>query len=77
MSRKKRAPKILGLDEIIRQWLVHRYEILINSNKYYLEKVQKRIHILDGLSIAYINLTELIDIIRQLTNKNLKIVSQS
>tara|TARA_Y100000590_G_scaffold468225_1_gene650083 strand:+ start:11120 stop:13366 length:2247 start_codon:yes stop_codon:yes gene_type:complete len=61
---KKRAPRILGLDEMIRQWLSHRHEILIKSNKYYLEKVQKRIHILEGLRVAYIHLTELIDIIR-------------
>ncbi|KMJ44523.1 DNA topoisomerase IV subunit A [Xenorhabdus khoisanae] len=57
-------PAVKGLVEILSEWLVFRRETVRNRLNYRLEKVLKRLHILEGLLEAYLNIDEVILIIR-------------
>ncbi len=58
-------PRVLGLRELLNEWLVFRTQTVTRRLEYRLGKVDKRLHILDGLLIAYLNLDEVIRIIRR------------
>ena len=60
-----RKPQTLGLLEIIRQWLQFREQTVVRRLEFRLNKITERLHILDGLMIAYVNLDEVIRIIRE------------
>lgn len=57
-------PKVKGLRGILVEWLVFRTETVRRRLQYRLDKVLARLHILDGLLIAYLNIDEVIAIIR-------------
>ncbi|MDE9539011.1 DNA topoisomerase IV subunit A [Xenorhabdus bovienii] len=57
-------PNVKGLVEILSEWLIFRRETVRNRLNYRLEKVLKRLHILDGLLKAYLRIDEVIHIIR-------------
>jgi len=57
-------PKVKGLREILVEWLAFRTETVRRRLQYRLDKVLARLHILDGLLIAYLNIDEVIAIIR-------------
>lgn len=57
-------PAVKGLVDILNEWLLFRRETVRNRLNHRLEKVLKRLHILDGLLIAYLNIDEVIHIIR-------------
>lgn len=57
-------PAVLGLKALLSQWLQYRLATLTRRLQYRLDKVTARLHILDGLLIAYLNLDEVIRIIR-------------
>jgi len=57
-------PKVKNLLEILTEWLEYRRETVRRRLTYRLEKVLARLHILDGLLITYLNLDEVIHIIR-------------
>ena len=58
------APGVMGLKAILRAFLDHRREVLIRRSRYRLAKIEARLHILDGLRIAFLNLDEVIRIVR-------------
>ena len=58
-------PKVKGLREILVEWLAFRTETVRRRLQYRLDKVLARLHILEGLLIAYLNIDEVIAIIRQ------------
>jgi len=58
------APRVMGLREVLRAWLDHRRDVLIRRTHFRLEKIARRLEILDGFLIAYLNLDEVIRIIR-------------
>ncbi|KAB8312481.1 DNA topoisomerase IV subunit A [Erwinia endophytica] len=57
-------PAVKNLLEIISEWLVYRRETVRRRLSFRLEKVLKRLHILEGLLIAFLNIDEVIHIIR-------------
>lgn len=57
-------PTVKGLLEILTEWLIFRRQTVRNRLNYRLEKVLKRLHILEGLLIAFLNIDEVIHIIR-------------
>ncbi|MFO0390085.1 MAG: DNA topoisomerase IV subunit A [Alphaproteobacteria bacterium] len=59
------APQVMNLKEILQAFLAHRMEVLIRRSNFRLDKIAHRLEILDGLLIAYLNLDELIRIIRK------------
>ncbi|RXK33175.1 DNA topoisomerase IV subunit A [Arsenophonus endosymbiont of Bemisia tabaci Asia II 3] len=57
-------PAVKGLVEILNEWLLFRRETVRSRLNHRLEKVLKRLHILEGLLIAYLNIDQVIHIIR-------------
>ncbi len=60
-----RRPRVYNLLELLKEWLEFRTETVRRRLQYRLDKVSQRLHILDGLLIAYLNLDEVIRIIRK------------
>lgn len=59
------VPKVMNLKDVLRSWLDHRQEILVRRSSHRLDKVLHRIEVLEGHLIAYLNLDEVIRIIRE------------
>jgi topoisomerase-4 subunit A len=57
-------PGVKSLDRILKEWLKFRTETVRRRLEYRLEKVLKRLHILDGYLVAFLNIDEVIHIIR-------------
>jgi topoisomerase-4 subunit A len=57
-------PNVLNLREVLRQWLDHRQIVLIRRTNYRLEKIDHRLEVLGGYLVAYLNLDDVIRIIR-------------
>jgi topoisomerase IV subunit A len=57
-------PSVKGLVEILTEWLEYRKNTVTRRLNYRLDKILKRLHILDGLLIAFLNIDEVIEIIR-------------
>ncbi len=60
-----KVPKVMSLRDILREWLDHRKEVLVRRTKYRLSEIARRLEILGGYLIAYLNLDEVIRIIRE------------
>ncbi len=58
-------PKVMGLKDLLTDWLGFRLDTVKRRLKYRLDKVDARLHILDGLLIAFLNLDEVIRIVRR------------
>jgi topoisomerase-4 subunit A len=58
-------PRVMGLKTLLTEWLGFRKHTVRRRLQHRLEKVQRRLHLLDGLLIAYLNLDEVIRIIRR------------
>ena len=59
-----RKPGVKGLKELLGQWIEFRTQTVKDRLGYRLEKVKQRLHILEGLLTAYLNIDEVIRIIR-------------
>ena len=59
-----RTPLVLSLREVLTQWLAHRQEVLVRRSRYRLAAIERRLEILDGFLAVYLNLDEVIRIIR-------------
>lgn len=57
-------PKLMGLIEILRYYIKHQKEVVLNRSRYDLNIAKKREHVLDGLIIALPNIDEVISIIK-------------
>ncbi|MGL6261629.1 DNA topoisomerase IV subunit A [Vibrio sp. WXL103] len=57
-------PQVKGLVQILSEWIEFRRETVRRRLQFRLDKVLARLHILEGLLIAYLNLDEVIEIIR-------------
>jgi DNA gyrase/topoisomerase IV subunit A len=58
------VPKVMNLREVLREWLEHRREVLLRRSRNRLGKIEKRLEVLDGFLIAYLNIDEVIRIVR-------------
>src|SRR6185437_15940800 len=61
---KGRVPKVLGLAEVLREWLDHRREVLVRRSKHRQAQIEHRLEVLGGYLVAYLNLDKVIKIIR-------------
>jgi topoisomerase-4 subunit A len=59
------VPRVLGLNEALRAWLDHRREVLLRRSRFRLSQIEKRLEILRGLLIVYLDLDRVIKIIRE------------
>ncbi len=62
------VPKVMDLREVLQSFLDHRHEVLIRKTNYRLGKIDHRLEVLGGLLIAYLNIDEVIRIIREEDN---------
>jgi topoisomerase-4 subunit A len=60
-----RVPNVLSLKEALAEWLAHRREVLQRRSRHRLGEIERRLEILGGLLIAYLNIDEVIRIIRE------------
>jgi len=58
-------PRVCGLKELLAEWLEFRRRTVRRRLEFRLDKVTRRLHLLDGMLIAYLNLDEVIRIIRR------------
>ena len=59
-----KIPKVCGLREVLRAFLDHRREVLQRRSAYRLDKIERRLEVLGGYIIAFLNLDRVIEIIR-------------
>ncbi len=64
-----RAPKLLGLKEILEAYVKHQKEVIRNRSEYELDEAERRMHIIEGLMKALSMLDEVIRVIRESDNK--------
>lgn len=69
-KKGKLHPKILGLKDILEEYVKHQKEVITRRTQFDLEKAEKRAHILEGLIIALDNIDEVIEIIRKSRDGN-------
>ena len=58
-------PRVKNLVGILKEWLHCRQEVVTRRIRHRLDKINERLHILDGLLVAYLNLDEVIRIVRE------------
>ncbi|MBC7581116.1 MAG: DNA topoisomerase IV subunit A [Tardiphaga sp.] len=61
---KGRIPKVLGLAECLREWLDHLRDVLLRRSEHRKAGIEHRLEVLGGYLIAYLNIDEVIRIIR-------------
>ena len=57
-------PQVKNLRMLLSEWLAFRFETVTKRLQYRLDKVERRMHMLEGLLVAFLNLDEVIRIIR-------------
>ena len=65
----QRSPRLLSLDEILNEYILHQKEVIRNRSNYELHRLEKRKHIVLGFLKMVSVLDEVIHIIRQSTGK--------
>ncbi len=69
-------PAVKNLKSILTEWIEFRRETIRRRLQFRLDKVLARLHILDGLLIAYLNIDEVIDIIRSFDDPKAELMSR-
>src|SRR5271169_1683535 len=59
-----RIPKVVGLAEVLSEWVDHRREVLLRRSRHRLAQIEHRLEVLGGYLVAYLNLDKVIKIIR-------------
>ena len=62
---RNNTPRVMDLREALQSFLDHRREVLIRRSTFRLEAIERRLEILEGFLIAYLNIDRLIKIIRE------------
>ena len=62
---KGKVPKVMSLPQVLLEWLEHRKEVLQRRSRHRLAAIERRLEILGGYLIAYLNIDEVIRIIRE------------
>lgn len=58
------VPRVMSIQEVLREYLNHRHQVLLRRTNFRLDKINYRLEILGGYLIAYLNLDRIIEIIR-------------
>ncbi|MDE1174443.1 MAG: DNA topoisomerase IV subunit A [Parvibaculaceae bacterium] len=59
------VPAVMSLRDVLRAWLEHRQIVLQRRTRFRLDKIVRRLELLEGYLVAYLNLDEVIRIIRE------------
>ncbi len=68
------VPKVMNLKDVLRSWLDHRQVVLVRRASYRLEKVVYRIEVLDGYLVVYLNMDEVIRIVREEDDPKMELI---
>jgi topoisomerase IV subunit A len=60
-----RIPKVVGLAEVLGEWLAHRRDVLLRRSRHRLAQIEHRLEVLGGYLVAYLNIDKVIKIIRK------------
>jgi topoisomerase-4 subunit A len=69
------VPRVMSLPEVLRAWLEHRKDVLVRRTQHRLEQIARRLEVLDGYIVAYLNLDEVIRIIREEDDAKASLIS--
>ncbi len=69
-------PRVKNLRDMLSEWLTFRLTTVRRRLQHRLEKVERRLHLLDGLLIAFLNLDEVIRIIREEENPKAELMAR-
>lgn len=69
-------PNVLGLKDVLKQWLEHRVDVLVRRSEFRLRKIEHRLEVLDGYLVAYLNIDEVIRIVRFEDEPKQKLISR-
>ena len=58
-------PRVMNLADVLKAWLNHRKDVLIRRSQHRLKQIEHRLEVLGGYLIAYLNIDEVIRIIRE------------
>ncbi|MDE8348387.1 MAG: DNA topoisomerase IV subunit A [Acidocella sp.] len=59
-----RNPRVMGLRDLLKAWIDHRHEVLVRRSNHRLDAIARRLEILEGYLAVFLNLDEVIRIIR-------------
>ncbi len=59
------TPRVVSLGEALRQWLDHRRNVLVRRSRHRLAAIDKRLELLAGMIVVFLNLDEVIRIVRE------------
>ena len=59
------TPRVVSLAEALQQWLDHRRDVLVRRSRHRLEAIERRLEMLAGMIVVFLNLDEVIRIIRE------------
>ena len=72
----RQVPRVMGLREVLQSFLDHRRDVLLRRSKFRLGKIATRLEILGGMLVAYLNLDEVIRIIRREDEPKPKLITR-
>lgn len=70
------SPKTKNIKEILHEWIDYRFNVMTRRCQWRLDKVQSRIHILEGRITAFLNIDEVIRIIREADEPKAELISK-
>jgi topoisomerase IV subunit A len=70
------VPNVLSIRDVLKEWLDHRKVVLVRRTNFRLKKIEHRLEVLDGYLIAYLNLDEVIRIVRFEDDPKAKLMSR-
>ncbi|MEJ8474170.1 DNA topoisomerase IV subunit A [Roseibium algae] len=71
---KGKVPMVMGVKQVLREWLDHRKEVLVRRSEFRLGQINHRLEVLAGYLVAYLNLDEVIRIIREEDNAKAELI---
>jgi len=71
-----KRPRVMSLSDILTDWLTYRIDTVRRRLQHRLDKILARLHILDGLLVAFLNIDEVIEIIRTFDNPKAELMSR-
>ena len=69
-------PGVMSLREALNAWLAHRREVLVRRSNFRLCKIASRLEVLEGYLVVYLNLDEVIAIIREAENPRARLMER-
>ncbi len=69
-------PGVMSLREALNAWLAHRREVLVRRSSFRLGKIASRLEVLEGYLVVYLNLDEVIAIIREAENPRARLMER-